>query len=64
MNRAGWYIGLAGFGEELLDHSLGSHIVPFPETMVAYSSLRVDEIMRRPILVMERASSSRAMKAA
>ena len=46
---------VAGFGEQLLDHALGLVVGAFAEVMVADAALGVDEVVRRPVLVVERA---------
>src|SRR5258707_3554879 len=51
----GRHFGLAGFGEKSLYGVLRLLIVSFAEMVVAYAALGVDEVMRRPILVVERA---------
>src|SRR5262249_49627545 len=52
-DRAPGYIGVAGFRQELLDHALRLVVAPFTEMMMADATLNVDEIVRRPILVVE-----------
>src|ERR1700733_11983688 len=45
---------VARFGEELLDNPLGLVILAFAEMVVAHAALRIDEIVRRPVFVVER----------
>src|ERR1700729_4349349 len=48
-------VALAGLGQKLLDHLLGFGIVALAEEVVADLALGVDEIIRRPIFIVERA---------
>src|SRR3984885_8246305 len=54
-NRARGKVALAGLGQELLDHLLGFGVVALAEEVVADLALGVDEIIRWPIFVVERA---------
>ncbi|MEI9983319.1 MAG: hypothetical protein WDN69_09040 [Aliidongia sp.] len=55
LDEAGGDILLAGLGQQLLDHRLRLLVFAFAEMVVADASLRIDEVMRRPELVLERA---------
>src|SRR6185369_6028159 len=46
---------VAGFGEQLPDHALGHVIFALAVMEVADAALRIDEVMRGPVLVLERA---------
>ncbi len=46
---------LAGFGQQLADHVLALAVLAFAEMVVADLALRIDEVMRRPVLVVEAA---------
>src|SRR5438132_10593917 len=52
-NKAGRLRGCTGLGKELLDHPLGAVIIAFAEMMMANTALGIDEVMRRPIFVVE-----------
>jgi hypothetical protein len=48
-------VGVAGFDQQPLNDPLRSIVFAFTEVMVAGMALRIDEVVRRPIFVVERA---------
>src|SRR5262249_3438724 len=52
-DRGAVEIAGSGFGQQRLDDALGFLILAFAELLVADAPLRVDEIERRPVLVVE-----------
>ncbi len=45
----------AGFGQQLLDDRLGFGVVAFAEMVMADAAFGVDEVVRGPVLIVERA---------
>src|ERR1700728_2219818 len=48
-----WDIAIARLGKQLLNDAFGLVVLAFTELMMTNLSLRIDEIMRRPIFVIE-----------
>ena len=53
VDEAGWHVPVASLGQQHLDYVFGFVIFAVTEMVIPNVSLLIDEVMRRPILVIE-----------